>query len=214
MPFNVQEAMAALNGGFAHTSLYDVIITGPFATRMTGTQNAILFRCDSCTLPGRQAATSDFRSYGPVQKIVYEGQYPQVDCTIMMRPGLAEKLFFERWQDIAVGMARGTEQYPPGIFDIGYYRDYIGMVIINHYDANGVLAYKCKLMEAFPVTVGGVQLGWAETDVARLGVSFAYRYFVDDPAFLDETIAAQELIALQQAPQLPNQPEPEVEPLK
>ena len=73
MSFKPSELLATLNkNGVAKSSNFEVQITGPGST---GEENDLMFRADSCELPGRTISTSEYRIYGPIRKIAYASTY-------------------------------------------------------------------------------------------------------------------------------------------
>lgn len=192
MPFNVSEFAANIgSSGLAKTSTFTLSVFGSIlGIGMSEVQNAMQYRCDTVSFPGRLVNTSDHFTYGPTQKIGYGQSFDTVEATIMLSENFREKLFFERWQDSVVGFARGTMTKEPGLFDIGYYDDYVGTVEILQYDALGDLIYKARLLEAWPVQIADMPVNWADDDIQRVTVSFAFRYFVDDEDFKEAVDAA------------------------
>lgn len=185
MPFNVQEFMANFApGGMAKGYSYDMhVITGLPQLQMPDIEQNITFRCDSIEFPGRHVATSEYKIYGPVQRLAYDQIFTHVTATIILGEDFAEKIFFQRWQDMAVGTARGTMGHEHGIFDLGYYEDYIGTVDLNQYNAFGERVYTCTLLDAFPINIANLPVNWADDNLLRLAVTFDYHYFVDDVGF-------------------------------
>ena len=82
---------------------------------------------------------------------------------------MKEKLFFETWQRLS---------YNPQTWTMGYYDDYVGGIQIYQLDEKDKRRYGVELVECFPKTVTEQQLSYATaTDIQKISVSFAYRYW-------------------------------------
>lgn len=188
MPFDVQEAAANLNKGFARASHAVVSISSPQGMTQAPAQD-LRFRIETINIPGRQINTFEFKPYGPAYRIGYAEQHGEVSINVLLSPDFSEKLFFQRWQDLIVGYARGIDNLVAGTFDIGYYNKYISNVDIFQYDKLGDLVYSCKLVEAWPVGISDLPADWSSDTLHRLQVTFVYRYFKDEsPGFYNETM--------------------------
>lgn len=174
------------SSGFAKASHFEIQVFGPIlGTGISDVSSVIPFRCSGVSIPGRDITTTSYRTYGPIQRIANDATYPEVAATITMSEDLSEKLFFQRWQDFAVGFARGMDGSESGMFDIGYYSEYIGTVVIRQFSEDGALTYECALLEAYPIRVADLAADWNTDAPHQLSVQFAYRYFVDDPGWKD-----------------------------
>lgn len=188
MVFNVNEATSFFDvRGFAKPAHYQVTVTGPGRIeadpdpiQMPEVEGELRFRTDSVTIPGRGALTTEMHTYGPPQTMAYESQYPPVETTVMLSPDMRERVFFERWQDVAIGFIRSTDEIRGG-FSIGYYADYIGTVTIDVFDpASAESIYRLTLREAWPATISGINMNWGDdADVAKLLIGWRYRYYID-----------------------------------
>lgn len=234
MTFNVNDFSANMNkNGFGRSAHYQVRCYPPgydsgagTAINMPEVQAELSFRTDSVTLPGRGALTTEMHTYGPPQSMAYESQYPPVEMTVMLSPDNKEREYFQRWQDIAVGSVRNGAQNGRGQgsllnsqnglalhnFDIGYYIEYAGVVNILTYNVNGDNVYICRLYEAWPATISGINLNWGENDINKLLVGFRYRYYVEDIFDVDysDAVSRQHIIDWD----FGNLPEPPIPQLK
>ena len=59
-----------------------------------------------------------------------------------------------------------------------YYWDYVGTIKIYLLDVNNKRRYGLACMEAYPKTVGGIDLTYTPaSDIAKVTVSFVFRYW-------------------------------------
>lgn len=167
---------------FAPQSHFEVQVFGPISgIGITDVAAEIPFRCSNVSIPGRQVLSTDHITYGPHQKIATGASYEDVALEIILSEDFAEKLFFERWQDFAVGFARGMQGVEAGMFDVGYYAEYIGTVVIRQFSTSGDIIYEAVLFEAYPTTIQALTSSWDTHEPHKLSVQMAYRYFTDDP---------------------------------
>ena len=67
-----------------------------------------------------------------------------------------------------------------GEFDVGYYDDYVGEIIIRQYGLDGEVTRRTRLVEAYPVFVSPLANHWSSPLAHRLSATITYRYFVDE----------------------------------
>lgn len=190
MPFNILEAVAYIQkSDLARISDFQVMIFGPTTVGQSlGDEQGLSFMCSAIEFPGRTISTIPHKHYGPLQNIGYEQTFSDVSLTLMLTDTFEEKLFFERWQDFVVGTSRTTQQVTAGMFDIGYYHDYVGAVIITQYDRSGEPVYTSELVEAYPVAITNLNADWAETEISKLNVTFTYRYAISEDGYWNEPL--------------------------
>lgn len=199
--FSVQNVVASLQkSGLANSSHFEVQCTGPrtlqvpkeeammdgdfYTQTSTGLsdvqENEMMYRAESCELPGRSLATVDHRfdNYSPISRVVTGQTYVDSSITFLLSEDLREKEYFERWQDAAVGtgaFAKGSANEAKN--NPAYHDQYVGTVTIRQYGADGTLRSVHKLEKAFPIVLGGVQMSWSSDEHARLAVSFSYNRY-------------------------------------
>lgn len=179
--FNIADFIATLNeGNFAKTALFDVIVTPPrtMSTDM-GELYDLTYRCEATDLPGRNVLTYDSIIYGLPTKIAYGSSVNDVTLSFILSEDYREKIFFETWIDKITGNYR-TGEVSQNMFEIGYYKEYIGGLLIRNYSETGEVVKETELVEAYPINIGNVSLNWQNgAEIAKLPVTFAYRYYVD-----------------------------------
>jgi len=146
-----------------------------------GGLRTIQLRAESVQLPGRNLSTGDDPNiYGPIRSVV-EGVNFAEDINITFQCGseLGERKFFEAWQEAC---------YERETWNLKYYNDYVGSLSIYLLDTNSKRRYGLKCMEAYPKSVGSIDLNYAPaTDIAKVTVSFVFRYWknidIDDQGY-------------------------------
>ena len=134
-------------------------------------KRSISLRCESVTLPGRNLNTlDDTNIYGPVRQIVDGVTYAE-DITMMFQSssGLAERAFFEDWQ---------RKAFNDRTWNIKYHKDYVSTIEIYLLDRKDNRRYGIKLFDAFPKTIGAIDLNYASNnEIIKTPVTFSFRYW-------------------------------------
>jgi len=153
----------AYHGGPAPINRYEVVIP-----KRSGQHSTLSLVCEQAELPGKTILTVEDKLYGPVRKIGYGQMFIDTTMTfICTANGWNEKEFFDDWQN---------EIVDPDMYDASYYEDYITDIQLQTFTEANKPSYKIIFMEAFPLNVGAINLGWSQNnEYARLSVTFAYR---------------------------------------
>lgn len=179
MGFNINEFSSHLNSKkLAKSSLFDVRINRPFSPD-TGIERDLTMRCIATDLPGSNINTLDHSYAGPTHKIATGSSFLDQNFSILLSEDMSEKKYFEEWKTKIVGNY-STGQMSPNMFNIGYYSEYIGSVVITTYKETGEKSYSVKLHEAFPIMINSMPLAWATTDFLVLPVTFAFRFYTEE----------------------------------
>ena len=137
-----------------------------------GTVRATGLRCESISLPGRNMdSTPDTNIYGPEREIVTGYSFGDINAVFQCSSDMREKKYWETWQRLC---------YNPQTFDIGYYNDYVGTIDIHTLDEQENRRYGCRLVEAWPKTIGAQSLGYADNNTYQtIDITIAYRYWIN-----------------------------------
>lgn len=179
--FNIGDFIANMNSrNFAKTALFDVIITPPPSLQSdVAMMYQLTYRCESTDMPGRNVLTYDSILYGLPTKFAYGSSMNEIQLSFILSEDYTEKEFFEQWIDKITGNYRNGE-ITQNMFEIGYYKDYIGTMLIRNYTETGEVSKETELFEAYPINIGNVQLNWQNgAEIAKLPVTIAYKYYVN-----------------------------------
>jgi hypothetical protein len=187
--FNVQKMIGTLNkGGVAKTAHFEVQIVPPINKDFdTNVIEGLMYRVDTCDLPGRTMQTIDHRflGTGPMSKVPYMAQYGDVSMSVIMSEDFREKEWFEIWHNMIQNTGTfeqgGSDvlggRYSNAQFNNKYHSSYIGTVIIRQYGSAGELRSIHTLREAYPININPVTMNWGDDAVAKMTVGFAFRYY-------------------------------------
>ena len=137
-----------------------------------GTVRATGLRCESISMPGRNIdSTPDGNIYGPEREIATGDSFADINAVFQCSSDMREKKYWETWQRLT---------YNPKTFDIGYYNDYVGTVDIHTLDEQENRRYGCRLVEAWPKTIGPQQLAYNDNNTYQtVEITIAYRYWIN-----------------------------------
>lgn len=193
-------ATLSANGGLTRASKFLVTITVPAISMDMAAD--LQFYCDSAQLPGIAMQTDEIRvaGYGNLEKRPYASIFQDVPCTFMNDTDGRVLKFFHKWVQLVYNFndsssmdAETAAGIPTNTF--AYPKDYYGTVSIAHYDekANEVITY--TLYEAYPISVGDVQVDWSQSDtLLKIPVTFTYKWWAAetlDPGVISERSATR-----------------------
>lgn len=147
-----------------------------------------------------------FTNMGPFNRVPISQTYTDVTVSFILSEDFREKDYFEYWQESIMNtgayegnqasvanetarteaetnMINGvtgagySEMYSSSKFMNKYFDDYIGRVEIRQYGAGGDLRSIHTLQEAYPISIAPISMSWADDNIARLQVTFAYRNY-------------------------------------
>ena len=150
--------------GLARTNRYTVLFTG----FTTGRSRDAMLMCDQVQLPGTNYNTADMRTFGETRKAPYERLYDDVNMSFYVDTSMTVKKFFDDWM---------TWIQDPTTRNFYYYDDYTADIIIEVQDLKNRSRYGIKLFEAYPKSIGAIQMDYASKDIMKLSVNFAYKYY-------------------------------------
>lgn len=139
--------------------------------------------CEATELPGRGFDIAEVRYYGPSFQMPQNTKYNNdMPMTFICRTGSYERQFFDDWLECI---------NPTNSFDFNYpesYRCQIHVYQLAEAGDQRVIAgggtptagkavYAWTLQQAWPQLVNPQPVTWSDTDILRLQVTFAYRYW-------------------------------------
>ena len=177
MTFDINEFSASINRyGIAKAENFSMNVNCPGG--VANDERELMMRIETTDLPGRDVVMYESNYNGLSYKIAKDSLIADVNIQILLSEKFQEKEYMERWQDLAIGSYRNG-QINKNMFNLNYYKKYVGTVVIQQYDETGQVTYTCKLVDAFPKTIGAIQNSWDNsTTLLKLPVTITYRYYV------------------------------------
>jgi hypothetical protein len=149
----------------------------------------MVYLCEATQFPGRGFMTNENRYYGPSFQIPHQTSYEPIDMTFICRNRSLERQFFDDWME---------KINPTNNFDFAYKNQYWAQITVfqlsdvakpfsvptqtnpNPEPPAPVPLYAWTIVEAFPTQIQAQAVDWAQQDILRLTVTFAYRYWYRD----------------------------------
>lgn len=137
-----------------------------------GTQERLAIQCEVVALPGKAFSTQENRIWGPLRKLPYQPTFTSsIDITFRVGTDFKERSIFDEWQRLV--MSPDTNMF-------NYYNEYTTGILIHQLDRADERIYSVELQEAWPETIGSIDLSSAATDTYnRQTISFSYRLWED-----------------------------------
>lgn len=203
MAFDINELRSAMNsfGGFSKTSKFHVRIYPKNTSNSSYIARSLEFICDSATLPGLSWQTDELRmsGYGNIEKRPYSSIFQDVQTTFFCDSDGKVLEFFHKWMqsiynfDSRAGRLRSTGGIKQNLFN--YPDEYVGQVEITHFDDLGDEIVMYTLNDAYPLTVGDVQVAWEQNDqLTKIPITFTYTSWTSetlDPGVVDDRLNAR-----------------------
>jgi hypothetical protein len=169
MAGNINEFKSSFNKDLARTNRFDVQIPVPLTLiPYVSSAKSLTYRCETAQLPGRTFATTEQRTYGPIEKYPYLNTYGDLDLTFIVDDDMNQKVFFDAWMNYINPLYNNNMRYKG---------DYSTTIVINQYDVTNKLTYSVNLIDAFPVSINQMDLNWGDDGYHKLSVTFAYTYW-------------------------------------
>ncbi|QIG65735.1 hypothetical protein phiOC_p070 [Ochrobactrum phage vB_OspM_OC] len=175
---NIDEFLSALSkGGISKSSNFSCIVTSP--TGSADEMRDLTMRIEAADIAGRNTTILEDTTGGFPTKVVVGSTMNELPLSIILSEDLKEKIFMEKWQDLATGSYRsGTiSKY---MYNPGYYNDYVGTVLVYVKNDMGDTTYEIEYENAFPALIGNISYSWENGQaIAKLPVTFIFKKFID-----------------------------------
>lgn len=169
MAGNINEFKSSFRKDLARPNRFDVNINIPLVMiPYVSSAKSLNYRCENANLPGRTLATTEQKTYGPIEKYPYLNTYNDIDLTFLVDDDMSQKVFFDAWLNYINPLYNNNFRYKG---------DYATIVTINQYDVSNQLTYSVNLYDAYPVSMNQMDLDWAGDGIHKLNVTFAYTYW-------------------------------------
>jgi hypothetical protein len=158
---SIEQIKGVFNKGPAFPNRYRVIIPG-------FREGDLL--CDAVNLPGKQITTNP-RTIGMVtQELPYAFVVDPVTLIFYLDAAYSARNYFDAWQQKIIG----TDTY-----EVAFKETFVEDLVIQQLDKEDEsVIYSVKLLDAFPKTVNGTDLGNEQANtIARLSVEIQYTDF-------------------------------------
>ena len=156
-------------GAFVNANSKSGAITAIQQQYNPASAGAVNIMCNTMSMPQRSLLTYDLTQNSAPFGVPYSASYDPATFTFYADQDLNTKKYFDIWQSTVVNLKNNTMNYPS---------EYVSSVDMWALDTMGQDTYGVHLEEAWPVTVGSVDYGYADNDsVQVISVTFRYKYW-------------------------------------
>jgi hypothetical protein len=188
MAGSINEFKSSFRGDLARPNKFDVNVNIPLVLiPYVAGARSLVYRCENAQLPGRTFATTEQKTYGPIEKFPYLTTYNDIDLTFIVDDDMQQKILFDAWLNFINPLYNNH---------IRYKQEYATILTINQYDVTNKLTYSINLYDAYPVSINQMDLDWSGDGYHKLNVTFAYTYWQNNSIqalgmqFVDAGLAA------------------------
>jgi hypothetical protein len=188
MAGNISEFKSSFRGDLARPNKFDVNVNIPLVLiPYVAGARSLVYRCENAQLPGRTFATTEQKTYGPIEKFPYLTTYNDIDLTFIVDDDMQQKILFDAWLNFINPLYNNH---------IRYKQEYATILTINQYDVTNKLTYSINLYDAYPISMNQMDLDWSGDGYHKLNVTFAYTYWQNNSIqalgmqFVDAGLAA------------------------
>lgn len=166
----------------ARSDLFRVTISppnNPGLSNFLNSMDLMRFTAETAEMPGKNLLSFDHKHYGPINKIPYGVSFVDTTIGFVVNEDLREIEFFNQWQDFISGNSRTHQNFNSKSFEMTYHDDITCNVLMETFSTTGVPTRKQQLVDAYPIIVSPIALGWNASNRMSLNVTFTYRLFRD-----------------------------------
>jgi len=169
MAGTISNFLSTFTSDLAKTNRFDVNVPIPIGLiQYVKNTRALNYRCEAANLPGRTVATTEQKTYGPIEKFPYLSTYNDIDLTFIVDGDMNQKVFFDAWINYL---------NPTLSNNFRYKSDYATTLTVNQYDQSNNLTYTVALYDAYPISMNQLDLDWSNDGYHKLSITFAYTYW-------------------------------------
>lgn len=158
----------SFRGDLARQNRFLVFMTLPEFIGSLEDSRILTFRCENAQLPGKTFATTEQKTYGPIEKHPYLATYNDIDLTFIVDDDMMNKKLFDTWINYI---------NPTSSNNFRYRQEYECTITIEQYSVSDELTYTANLYEAYPISINQLDLDWNGESYHKLIVTFAYTYW-------------------------------------
>jgi hypothetical protein len=166
MSLPIDRIISSFKGDFARPSRFEVFFPLPGGLNSFGSsQNILTFRCENAQIPGRTLATTEQKTYGPIEKFPYLTTYNDLDLTFIVDSDMKQKKLFDAWMQLV---------NPTSTNNFKYRNTYCTDITIRQYDVTDRRTYEVRFVESYPLSINQMDLDWSADGYHKLNATFAY----------------------------------------
>lgn len=168
---SIDKFISNITKGLSSPNKYKCTFNSP-----NGPDESIDILCNVAALPGRSIRTVENRHFQNPFLNPYVNTFPEVAFSFINTEDLAERTFFEKWQNKVIDPITGV---------INFRNEYTGSINISMLSPkDGSTTYTAIIHEAFPLNIGEINLGYSLQNETTLStVTFTYKWWASSGSY-------------------------------
>lgn len=136
-------------------------------------RGGINIKCHTAMFPQRTIQTSELKQNTNPYRVPNSVIYDPVTFSFYADAAGDTRVFFDRWQQTAVNVSNHT---------MNFYKEFVRDVKMYTLDESGRPRYGIKLVEAYPLSVGAMDISYSQANnYQNVVCTMAYRYWEEIP---------------------------------
>lgn len=176
--------------GVAHHHLFLVSI--PYKEFNSDIYNFISLFCHSASIPSLNVMTNHYRENEAHFEVPYGISYEPLTLTFYGDADMVIKALFDKWYHSITQSRTMPSSSTPGTNRMKFMDDFTCDVTVTILDKNEGKLYNVKLINAWPKSVGNIDLNSQNTDVVSFPVQFVYERLEISPDRAQEELNLKE----------------------
>lgn len=174
------------HGGLAKSNRFSINLPDIGSSAIAPSDLNVL--CTSVNLPGKQITTVEKAIGGLQSKVAYGQQFVETSMTFLVPVDYSIRQYFADWQRLA---------FDPETLEPGYRNDYVRTVSVSQlssrqsaildfnknldgYRFDEFPPYRLKLLRAYPIQIGEIQLSNEANGLVTLNVNFSFDRYTEE----------------------------------
>lgn len=194
--FNIRNFVSNISqSGTLQTNKFNVTINRPgliSSTSIGDRSQHLIYRAESVRIPGMTLAVVETRRYGvgPRTRIASNIDYTDISISFIEDAQGSVHKYFYRWMS-QIFTTPNVGFINNNTYSARYKSEYTSTIIVNVFDNSGRYINTVAIYEAYPISLGDVQLSWSDnSSLMKINVTFAYTRWAYVPTNLMPTLNA------------------------
>ena len=176
MPFNLPDFRAHLKLGGARPTLFDVTMPFPTSAPNVDASTKLTYTCEAASMPGVSIGSIVIPYFGRETKWPGDKKFEDWNITVINDEDFKVRNAFELWYS-KLNSHAGNLRDAAAVEATGWGVD----IYIKQYSRTGDPIKGYKIIGAFPVDLGAIDVAWRDTDrIETFSVRLAYQWWEND----------------------------------
>jgi hypothetical protein len=159
----------------ARANKYSVELTFPTGSKeysVSDPSHLTTLFCSSVSIPGLNISTAPYKTIGEDREFPYDRTFEPIQTNFYLDAQLTIFEMFKNWLYLIIN---------PITKSIGFYDDYVKDFVINIISVDGNIQQVITIHEAYPKSIGELNLSSDSNEILTLNVAWQYKYWTSSP---------------------------------